>query len=160
MFSTQPISAREGDSLNRLKAAWLGNRDEHREPVIQGVHRVMQGNLYRAARPPGGGLCVFSAPDLLAQKICMLEKLREAFYWLSGAAVQIFCVMILLGLTLGVILWATSYSCEFLSCTRTLNWLETNPGGILLTIAIIVGLYIQVRWPIDIRRPDSIRTEI
>ncbi len=30
----------------------------HTEPVIQGMPHVVGGNSYRAARPPGGGLCV------------------------------------------------------------------------------------------------------
>jgi len=37
--------------------AWL-QIVSHKEPVIQGVAYVMEGNLHRAARPPGGGLFV------------------------------------------------------------------------------------------------------
>lgn len=37
----------------------VANRDEHRQPVIQGVHRVIRGNPSRGFGSPGGGLCVF-----------------------------------------------------------------------------------------------------
>jgi hypothetical protein len=39
-------------------SAWSQNRVQHKQPVIQGVERVIQGNLYRAFGPPGGGLFV------------------------------------------------------------------------------------------------------
>jgi hypothetical protein len=46
----------------------------HRKPVIQGVRNVIGGNSYRAARPPGGGLCVSQSLHRIIRSVELCMK--------------------------------------------------------------------------------------
>lgn len=83
------------------------------------------------------------------------KKVERIFYWILGAAVYSGGIIIVWGLSLGIVALFVEYSCKIIECSYGAKWLLDTPVGMLMGIGIITGLYLQSRWPVDLLRDKN-----
>jgi len=85
----------------------------------------------------------------------MSNRIREIFYWIVGATVHAAVAFVILGLSLGILYMLADFSCRIFGCVSGFYSFLNSPVSILISIAVVVGLYRQVKEPIDISKHES-----
>lgn len=76
----------------------------------------------------------------------------KALYWIAGAAVQALVTLICLALGIGILVSVFHTSRNLFGCCYEIDRFLNTPLGVLVSASIVVGVYLQLKHPVDVSR--------
>ncbi len=85
-----------------------------------------------------------------------MSKLRDAvskaLCWIAGAAVQALGTLVCLALGIGILVFIFDTSRKLFGCCYEIDHFLNTPLGVLVSASIVVGVYLQLKHPVDVSR--------